>query len=178
MPAYFLFSFTRYFWRCQHAVHKWLLPFSNMIGLARTVYIHRLWPYVWWFPCQNYRIYTVYIWSWPTQNMSVFQACSCFVVPKNSNCTAMVGHRALPTVIEIQGYRQVANHWNSHNKRFVHIFKAVLVDAHTCAAIDAVATAAAHTHTHTHTHTCRQIASGKRIAPNQFYTPASILQPH
>jgi len=30
------------------------------IGLARTVYTHRIWPYVWWFPCQIYRIYTVY----------------------------------------------------------------------------------------------------------------------
>jgi hypothetical protein len=35
-------------------------------GLARTVYIHRIRPYIWWFPCQKYRIYTVYIWFWPT----------------------------------------------------------------------------------------------------------------
>ena len=26
------------------------------LGLARTVYIHRIWPYIWWFPCQKYRI--------------------------------------------------------------------------------------------------------------------------
>jgi len=26
-----------------------------------TVYIHRIWPYVWWFPCQKYRIYTPYM---------------------------------------------------------------------------------------------------------------------
>jgi len=24
-------------------------------------YIHRIWPYIWWFLCQNYRIYTVYL---------------------------------------------------------------------------------------------------------------------
>ena len=30
------------------------------VGLARTVYLHRIWPYVWWFPCQKYRIYTVH----------------------------------------------------------------------------------------------------------------------
>ena len=36
------------------------------LGLARTVYIHRIWPYIWWFSCQKYRIYTVYIWFWPT----------------------------------------------------------------------------------------------------------------
>jgi len=31
------------------------------VGLARTVYMHCIWPYIWWFPCQKYRIYTVYI---------------------------------------------------------------------------------------------------------------------
>jgi hypothetical protein len=36
------------------------------IGLARTVYLHRKWAYIWWFPCQKYRIHTVYIWFWPT----------------------------------------------------------------------------------------------------------------
>jgi hypothetical protein len=36
------------------------------IGLARAVYIHRIWPYIWWFPCHKYCIYTVYIWFWPT----------------------------------------------------------------------------------------------------------------
>ena len=37
-----------------------------LVGLARTVYMLRIWPYIWWFPCQNCRIYTVYIWYWPT----------------------------------------------------------------------------------------------------------------
>jgi hypothetical protein len=36
------------------------------LGLARTVCMHRIWPYIWWFPCQKYRIYTVHIWFWPT----------------------------------------------------------------------------------------------------------------
>ena len=36
------------------------------LGIARTVYIHRMWPYIWWFSCQIYRICTVYIWCWPT----------------------------------------------------------------------------------------------------------------
>jgi hypothetical protein len=36
------------------------------IGLAKTIYIHCIWLYIWWFPCQEYRIYTVYIWFWPT----------------------------------------------------------------------------------------------------------------
>ena len=26
------------------------------VGLARTVYIRRIWSYIWWFPCQKYRI--------------------------------------------------------------------------------------------------------------------------
>ena len=44
--------------------------FTTFIGLARTVYIHRIWPYIWWFPCQNYRLYTVYVWFWPTLDIS------------------------------------------------------------------------------------------------------------
>jgi hypothetical protein len=36
------------------------------VGLARTVYIQRVRPYIWWFPCQKYHIYTVYIWLCPT----------------------------------------------------------------------------------------------------------------
>jgi len=43
---------------------------STWIGLARTAYIHRIWPYIWLFPCQKYRIYTVYIWFWPTLHMN------------------------------------------------------------------------------------------------------------
>jgi hypothetical protein len=35
-------------------------------GLARAVYIHRIWPYILWFPCQTYHTYTVQIWFWPT----------------------------------------------------------------------------------------------------------------
>ena len=31
------------------------------VGLARTVYMHRIWPCIWWFSCQKYRIHTVYI---------------------------------------------------------------------------------------------------------------------
>jgi len=42
------------------------------VGLARVVYIHRIWPYIWWFPCQKYRIHTVYIWSWPTLYIRYF----------------------------------------------------------------------------------------------------------
>jgi len=30
-------------------------------GLARTIYTHRIWPYIRWFSCQKYCIYTVYI---------------------------------------------------------------------------------------------------------------------
>jgi hypothetical protein len=40
------------------------------VGLARAVYMHVLWPHIWWFPCQEYCIYTVNIWFWPTLVMS------------------------------------------------------------------------------------------------------------
>ena len=56
--------------------HIWIMTSMNdmlicitrcaSLGLARTVSIHRIWPYVWWVLCQNYRIYTVHIWLWPT----------------------------------------------------------------------------------------------------------------
>jgi hypothetical protein len=36
------------------------------VGLARTVYIHRIRPLIWWFPCQEYRVCTLFIWHWPT----------------------------------------------------------------------------------------------------------------
>jgi len=45
------------------------VQYTIYIGLTRTKYIHRIWPYIWWFPCQKYRIYTVYIWFWPTLNI-------------------------------------------------------------------------------------------------------------
>ena len=39
-----------------------LNPLHNKyLGLARTVYIHRIWLYIRWFPCQKYRIYTPYM---------------------------------------------------------------------------------------------------------------------
>ena len=33
---------------------------NHCIGLARTVYLHCIWPYVWWSPCKKYRMHTVY----------------------------------------------------------------------------------------------------------------------
>jgi len=30
------------------------------VGLARTVYIHRIWPYIWCIPCRKYRMCTIY----------------------------------------------------------------------------------------------------------------------
>jgi len=41
--------------------------YDTLLGLARTVYIDRIWPCIWWFSCKKYRIYTVYIYgSGPT----------------------------------------------------------------------------------------------------------------
>ena len=53
------------------------------IGLARTVYIHRIWPYIWWFPCHKYRIYTVYIWFWPT--LYIYGVYTVFLARKSPN---------------------------------------------------------------------------------------------
>ena len=35
------------------------------------IYMHRIWPYNLWFPCQKYRIYTLNIWFWPTLLITV-----------------------------------------------------------------------------------------------------------
>ena len=37
-------------------------PYGTCLGLARTVRIHRIWPYIWWFPCQI-SVYTPYIYG-------------------------------------------------------------------------------------------------------------------
>jgi hypothetical protein len=35
----------------------------SCLRLARIVYIHRIWPYIWLFPCQKYRVYAPYIYG-------------------------------------------------------------------------------------------------------------------
>ena len=52
---------------CKHGTKNFVQMWhTKILGLARTIYMHRIWPYIWWFPCQKYRTYTVYIGFWPT----------------------------------------------------------------------------------------------------------------
>jgi hypothetical protein len=54
------------------------------VGLANTVYIHRIWPYIRWFFCQKYRIHTVYIYrvlANPTCLLCVLAPSQCIFVP-------------------------------------------------------------------------------------------------
>ena len=51
---------------------SWHLPFFYAgdalwicVGLARAVYMHHEWQYIWWFPCQKFCVCTVYVWFWP-----------------------------------------------------------------------------------------------------------------
>ena len=87
------------------------------VGLARTVYIHRIWPYIWWFPCQKYRMCTVYIWFWPNLHMR----CQCcrFAVqfPAHTNrrpFTIFLGRIMLPRPM-----RNVAKKGNPTDAIFV-----------------------------------------------------------
>jgi len=61
-----LLAFTvHYCWPepCVYGVYTVFLAGKLLyIGLARTVYILRIWPYIWWFPCQN-TVYTLYIYG-------------------------------------------------------------------------------------------------------------------
>ena len=68
MLCYFsLFPFQGFFCRCHKSnTTPIIIAIFTCVGLARTVYIHRIWPYFWWFSCQKYRIYTVYLWFWLT----------------------------------------------------------------------------------------------------------------
>ena len=36
----------------------------NRVGQNR-MYTHRIWPCIWWFPCQKVCVYTGYLWLWP-----------------------------------------------------------------------------------------------------------------
>ena len=56
---------------------SWPTPYihQSCIGLARIVYIHRTWPHIWWFPCREYRVYTVYVWLW--QNLFLYLRATC-----------------------------------------------------------------------------------------------------
>jgi len=70
---------------CVHLVEQtWALvwkgghaQYAILVGLARTVYIYiyirRIWPYIVYYPCQKYRIFTVYIWFWPTLDIGALQ---------------------------------------------------------------------------------------------------------
>ena len=48
-----------WYWTHCHASPRisWHKREGTQVGLARTVYIHRIWLYIWWFPCQKYRVY-------------------------------------------------------------------------------------------------------------------------
>jgi hypothetical protein len=49
-----------------------LVTFISRVGQNR-IYT----PYIWWIPCQKYRICTVYIWFWPTLFISVASSFCC-----------------------------------------------------------------------------------------------------
>jgi hypothetical protein len=85
-------------------VKHWVLNFPDPLGfyafiymtflrLARTVYMHRIWPYIQWFPCQKYRIYTVYIWFWPTLEILYLPSdkeCSVIQAASTRHCSSQV----------------------------------------------------------------------------------------
>ena len=60
--------------------------------------MRRVWPYIQWFSCQKYRIYTVHTWFWPTLVIStpvehmrqVTRPFKCFIEPGHSNVCVWV----------------------------------------------------------------------------------------
>ena len=56
------------------AVRGLNVPFVRWLGLANAVFIQCTWPYIWWFPCQKYRIYTPYIYPFHESRLCHFSA--------------------------------------------------------------------------------------------------------
>jgi hypothetical protein len=81
------------------------------VGLFRTVYIHRIWPYICWFPCQKYCVYTVYILYWPTL---------CIRVPGREGQTICIGHDCRKACICVPG-REEQTLCFRHDCRKAHI---------------------------------------------------------
>ena len=69
------------YWAHHISPHNYIKYFFFRVNLNR-IYAHRIWPYIWWFPCQKYRIYTVYIWFWPTLFFLVSRGVLRHPVPK------------------------------------------------------------------------------------------------
>jgi len=51
-----------------------------ILGLVKTVHIHRISAYAWWLPCQKYCSYTVNVWFWPTLIIYTPNMAICLVV--------------------------------------------------------------------------------------------------
>ena len=55
---------------------------AHIYRVGQNFYIHHIWPYIWWFPCQKYRIHTVYIWFGPTLHIyTLITACPAGLAP-------------------------------------------------------------------------------------------------
>jgi len=50
----------RYNWRTLPSSIPYRRLHSTVLGLVRTVYTHRIWPYIWWILCQKYHIYCIH----------------------------------------------------------------------------------------------------------------------
>jgi hypothetical protein len=74
-------------------------PFSHKyVGLARTVKIQRIWPYIWSFPCQKCCIHTIFTWFWPTLHICLRR----FLLPCSLHLSLLLcSHTFIPPVLYI-----------------------------------------------------------------------------
>jgi hypothetical protein len=49
---------------------------SCICTVGQIIYRHCIRPYIWWVPCQKYRVYTVYIRFWPTLRICPCTLCA------------------------------------------------------------------------------------------------------
>jgi hypothetical protein len=60
------------------------------LGLARIVFLHPIWPNIWWLPClpEISYIHCIYVWFWPALHELNHVGSSCAATSAGYNCTA------------------------------------------------------------------------------------------
>ena len=125
--------------------------YTVYIGLARTVYIHRIWPYIWWFPCQRCHIYTVYIWFWPILRIYIWSWSTLFIQYK-AHVLQSNEEWVLVTQLHDATCKDLRQFYNS-TVRSTHSRGTSSIQHVNSRALNSTGARNTHTHTHRHTHT-------------------------
>ena len=123
-----------------------------LLGLARTVNINRIWPWIWWFPCQKHRIYTVYIWFWPTLVINVQWKMLSTLQPLAHVRSFSKIYTASVDKSCLRWMQWVAMSWHPEGCKQQRLCSHMHASSHTSTRAQAISHTQSNTHTHTHTH--------------------------